>query len=238
MAKRVEEEQVEPEEEIEDATEVVEEVDETPDVTSEKPIGFSEAEVRKRIEKARKEEKDKLYAEMKLKSEAVAALQTGLQEKESLLDELRKDLDDLKDSQLTETEKKEKEILKALEKAEKIKADMEAKQIEWETDVRKARLAAYRERRLREEGPELITEMVTGEDEDEIDSQIDLAKAKYAEIKKTSLEASKAESRTRADRVTATPGADQGLPVDLNEISQDDWPKEKKKLLQRAKQGL
>lgn len=125
------------------------------------------ADVKEFLKKVRQQEKNKLYEVMEKKdnkikelSETVATLETTIKAykegNDTTIADLKLEMDELKGK---------------LEVAEKAKAE-------------KA-LELYREKaiqKVRDEGSDLIDDLVKGNSEEEIDSSIEIAKAKYEEI--------------------------------------------------------
>lgn len=139
----------------------------------------TDRDVIKAIESARSEEKQKLYGRMKEMEEKLEKSK-GLEEKfkaaQEKLEKLKTDdsNDDKTSEQAAEMEKKLAEL----------SAQMTTQQEVFKQAFREQQLEAYRERRLREAGSDLIPDLVGGATEAEIDLSITKAKQSYEAIQK------------------------------------------------------
>lgn len=148
--------------------------------------GATPEEVAAAVEKARKEEKDKLYPQ-------IEALKTGLKEVQDMLREEREEKARLKKEAEEEAERQRKAKLsesdrhtEALQRIEEqLKEEREAR-LRLEEDQRKrdreARLEQYRQTAIQAAGDEIIPDLVRGNTEAEIDAAVLIAKARYAEF--------------------------------------------------------
>jgi len=194
---------------------------------------FSKEQLEAAIEKARKEEKEKLYKNLeeakKTAAEKEQAAKTAAEEKAKLEEKqksfeseqkklaeekaaLQKQVDDLKvkAGEATETEavKKQMAVLEAEVKAAKEREVTLKKQIDAVADagaqrVAEAELARYREQKIRESGIKL-TELVTGKNAQEIDASIAAAQGREKEIREAAEKAT--EEKLRKEFAGSVPG--------------------------------
>lgn len=121
-------------------------------------------EVKDFIQKVRKQEKDKLYAEIQKKDTKIKEL-----EGEILL--LNNRLKSSTETSLNEQEELRTEVQRLSETVAELKKD-----------IRRKELDLFKERALKEAGDELILDLVSGETEEEILASIEVAKQRYQEI--------------------------------------------------------
>lgn len=157
---------------------------------------FSEEELNAAIEKARQQEKDKLYPTISKADERSKAMQDELKELRAFQKKQEKAEADREAAVAAERKKAEEAELSARELIERRQAEFDARlaQIDAENQQRVAlmekeiefsRLQAYTQRRVSEESeniaPELI-DFVGGNTPEEVEASIELVKSKTAQL--------------------------------------------------------
>lgn len=147
--------------------------------------GLSEEEVREKVERVRKEEKDKLYPQIEEVKTALKEVQATLraerEEKEKIKREAAEKAEAERQAKMSETDKT-KEVLIRLEeqlneeRAERVRFEQRLAESQRQDELRR-----YREQVLRAAGDEIIPDLVRGTSETEIDESVKLAKARYEE---------------------------------------------------------
>lgn len=148
--------------------------------------GLSEDEVKKRVESARKEEKDKLYPQLEALKESMKEIQETLRQEREEKERIQQDAKAREDEQrraslssedrLTEAlTKLEEKLSQEQEQREKLQSEIKQSQVE-------ARLATYRAQVIEAANGEIIPDLVRGQSETEIDRAADIAKARYTEL--------------------------------------------------------
>lgn len=192
--------------------------------------------VRGLIEKARSEEKDKLYKTIETRDKDI----TELREK---LKGFQGQLEDKENENLSEVDILQKEIRKLETDLAKLNSDIETEREAARAEKRRAELTAYRERRLREvkDGEQdLVVSLVGGNSEEEIETSIQHAILEYQTIEERILDKSKKEKPSSTPRVTNPAGISSGLGIDpmkVKNMSLDDYKKYRDKLLEAARGG-
>jgi len=195
-------------------------------------------DVRSLVENARSQEKAKLYK--------------SLESKEGEIRQLKEEIDSMK-AQLTAKENdslSEMTVLQNEIKATKDKFEALIVSIESEREAerekrRKAELDAYKERRLREVGDELVLALVGGNSEEAIDASIEMATQEYQNITARALEKAKASSPSPAPKVTNTPKVTNpqgvsGTPLsgkDVRSMSNEDYAKHRDRIREALRKG-
>lgn len=135
----------------------------------------------KALEKARTEEKNKLYPELqRLKGEREEK-EKELSKFKAEAEELRNKLKLTQDSTMTEQQKLEKRLSDLEERTRKAEAEKSEITANAERKVADLELRLYRERKIREAGIELV-ELVTGSTPGEIDAAVERAREREAEL--------------------------------------------------------
>ena len=174
------------------------------------------AKVNEEKEKARKEEKDKLYSEIKTLKEKTSDLEAAKAKAEKEISEAS--AESIKVSANDENKDKEKDV-QMKEELVVLTQGLEKKISNLENELKTERLARYKAEKIAQEGTDLIIEMVQGNSEEEIDNSIKLAKEAFAKYAKP-----KEEKKEIQDKP----------PVDEEEV--DDKEKEKKSLPPKSKE--
>jgi len=196
------------------------------------------------IQQARSQEKAKLYKSIENKDAEIERLQAEVSK-------LSGEIKTKENENLSEVEILQKEINKLRENQEELEQRFQAEREAEAEKRRSAELAAYKERRLREEGEELVSALVGGSSEEEIDDSIDLAKQEYSKIverTKSSLEEQakideeerKQQRRTSTPKVTnpSTPSEDVGVSSeDIKKMTPEEWAKVRDKAKRAALEG-
>lgn len=148
--------------------------------------GLSDDEVNARVEKARQEEKDKLYPQIQELKAGIKELQDHIRaerdEKDRMKREAEEEAERRRVAKLSENEK-QTELLKKLEEQLREQNDeRERFRKELEQRDQKDRLTRYRESQIKLAGDEILPELVSGNSEEEIDRSIEIAKARYKEL--------------------------------------------------------
>jgi chromosome segregation ATPase len=131
-------------------------------------------EVKQFVEKARKQEKDKLYDEIKRKEDKVKAKEKEIKDMETKIKKLETSL---------EKEEEEKSAIK--DKYKTILDDLKEDVNSMKEENKTLGLEAYKERKIRElkeEGKGLIESIVGGDSKEEIDKSITKAVEEYDKI--------------------------------------------------------
>lgn len=176
------------------------------------------AKVNEEKEKARKEEKDKLYSEIKTLKEKTSDLEAAKAKAEKAISEASAELITASANDANKDKEKEKDV-QMKEELVVLTQGLEKKISNLENELKIERLARYRAEKIAQEGTDLIIEMVQGNSEEEIDNSIKLAKEAFAKYAKP-----KEEKKEIQDKP----------PVDEEKV--DDKEKEKKSLPPKSKE--
>lgn len=157
------------------------------------PINFEDL-----IQSARKQEKDKLYPQIKKLEEDKKALieknnahLLNIGEKDSEISSLKKEIEQLKSKGASTSSDNEKKLQSEVDtlkseldtlKASTVSREDIEKEIKAEYEVK-----LYREQKLREVGTSAIPELITGTTKEEIDSSLELAKKRFQDIQQQVL---------------------------------------------------
>lgn len=148
--------------------------------------GATPEEVKAAVEKARQEEKDKLYPQLDALKESIKEIQQALRDEREEKEQIKRDAEAEKERQrlakLSDSEKTLEAIRKLEEQlraSQERQIDLERRQTERE---RSEELRRYKEAQIKAAGDEIIPELVFGKSEAEIDRAVDNAKARYAEL--------------------------------------------------------
>lgn len=148
--------------------------------------GASAEEVKAAVEKARKEEKDKLYPQITELKESIKEMQEYLRQEREEKEQIKADAEAEKErrrqEKLSDSEKTLEAIRKLEEKLTEEREERRKLDERWEAEKRKNGLEAYRQLAIQAAGNDIIPELVTGNTEEEIDNAVQIAKARYAEL--------------------------------------------------------
>ncbi len=225
----------------------------------------TETEINERIEAARKQEKEKLYPELEKRKADGEKLETERNALQKKLDDLQAKVDADKkseeaerkakeDAKLSETEKltKRLEELEASQAKDRLENETLKKQIEVVADegaraLTQADLANYRERRLREEGVQLI-ELVGGNTTEEIDAAITNATPREEDLATKARKEAEEQYQKKLAEVVPRPGApstsagtsdvfDGKTARDIARLPADQYQAYRDKLLAKAREA-
>ena len=162
------------------------------------PKGLSEEEVNRRIEEARKQEKDKLYGKIE-KLEGNLTTLTELAEaerkaKEDAEAKARAAAEEERQKGLSENEKSAERLRAVEERLAEEARQREELQQALEDEKLQRELEAYRHQVLSEAGDEIIPELVTGNSKEAIEQNAAIAKDKYKQLFDAALEKAKGEA--------------------------------------------
>lgn len=145
-----------------------------PSAAAQQP-NFSDPAVVAAVQRARQEEKQKLYGTINKNKDTMREQSQRLEAQQSEINDLRTQIASLSKGEL----KGDAAVQAALES---LKAELQAttrRNEELNRQIRQSQLDSYRERRLREIGTEIFVEMVGGQTEAEIDYSIERAAEAY-----------------------------------------------------------
>lgn len=171
--------------------------------------GLSEDEVNERVQKARKEEKDKLYPQLEEVKNALKEVQQTLraerEEKEAIKKKAEEEAEAERVKQLSADEQT-KEVLHRLE--EQLREEREARERfkqELEQEKKSEALRRYRAEAIQAANiPKPLQAMVNGNSKEEIDEAVKYAKASHEEI----VEQAKEEARKQFRKGLSTANPD------------------------------
>lgn len=143
--------------------------------------GITEEEAIRRVEKARREEKDKLYAQLEAEKAKQRTIELDMAKLTAQLEEMKASASGKSEveARLKEAQDKQSELVLKLNL---IQEQYETKIKEYEDKTKKIELDAYRERVIREAGNKILPELVTGDSKEAIDNSVAKARQRYAEI--------------------------------------------------------
>lgn len=188
--------------------EIKQEKEEKEKAEKEKASELTAEEVTKLIEKARKQEKDKLYPEItELKGQVkdlLALAEKSEDEKERIKKEAEKQAEKERQKGQSAEERLADQLSRfeerlAEERAERdrlsaeVKEERERLNTELSEERTQRKLDEYKAQLLRDAGDEIIEELVTGTTVEELDKSKALAEAKYKELFDAALEKAKGE---------------------------------------------
>lgn len=159
------------------------------------------SEVARAIEKARREEKEKLYPEIERLKAARAEGEAKAAELEQQLEAQRLEVEGLRTGKVEETESINKELRELRKKNQKLETAIENVATEAAAKLRASELAAYREKQIRASGIQQLAELVGGDSEEAIDAAIKRAKEKEDAI----FEKAREEARAKLADSLPTP---------------------------------
>lgn len=152
--------------------------------------GLSEQDIIKAVEKARSEEKDKLYPQIDALKESLKdiqdALRTEREEKENIKRQAEEKAEADRIAKLSESDKTTEALRRIEEQLTAERRAREAVEQRLADQARKAELAKYRESAIAAAGDSIkfFESLITGNSEAEIDAAINKAKASATELEK------------------------------------------------------
>lgn len=170
--------------------------------------GLTEDQVNERVQKARKEEKDKLYPQLEEVKSALREVQEELkaerEQKEAVKREAQKQAEEERKAKLSADEVTREMVARLEEQLKEEREERERFKSELEERSRREEINRYKQNALQAAGNELIPELVKGNSVEEIDRSIQIAKARYAEV----VEKAKEEARKQFQRGLSTASPD------------------------------
>lgn len=143
---------------------------------------YTKSQLDEMLNKARKEEKDKLYKSLEKTKKEAQELQS---ERDKVLDDLkltREQLSTLKDSNMSDIEKVNKQIELLAEQNELLKKQLENVSHQAEERVRMSEVNSYKAKKIEQSGL-LFPEMVVGNTPEEIDASISMLKEREKSVR-------------------------------------------------------
>jgi hypothetical protein len=194
------------------------------------------------IEKARKQEKDKLYNKMKELEDKNKMFEDFLNQEKQKAEQYAQQLQRQKEQQMSEEEKIKQTVSKLVEQNDYLSKQLEEVARTSQERLRESELKAYKAQALAKNNV-LIPELVSGNSVDEIDNAIKLAKEKEQQLLK------QAEERVRAEVVATLPKPSQSASVpeqvsnmidprkkyEIANLKPEEFAKYKAELLQKAR---
>lgn len=216
--------------------------------------GPSREELNATLSKVRSDEKAKYQPKLDKAKDTIDTLKSQLSDKESALKTANESIRQFENSDLSETERlrKEAEIAKeqvaeATRKAEEATKQVQIVADEAATAVLEARMDAYKQRRISEVGLTL-TELVSGNSEEDIEASIATAKAREDQIFSRAREEERVKLAGQLPRPIAPSGGNRSgsstevfTPIDRQSASRlkgDDYRKVRDSLMDKAKQAM
>jgi hypothetical protein len=198
------------------------------------------------IEKARKQEKDKLYAKMKELEDKNKLFEDFLNKEKQKAEEYAQQLERQKQMQMSEEERIKQTVSKLVEQNDTLSKQLEEVARNAQEKLRESELRAYKAQALAKSNV-LIPELVSGNSVEEIDQAIRFAKEKEQQILK------QAEERVRQEVVSTLPKPSQSATIpdntsavlidprkkyEIANMKSEDFAKYKADLLQKARSGF
>ena len=164
---------------------------------------YSQQELDSHVNKARKDEKDKLYPDIEAQKTKISDLQVRLREANEKIDTLKAKNPNMNPDPAAKTENDklvaEVESLKATlntiqtKTDEAIAAALNRQKAEFDSILSTKDLESYRNRMIAEAGGKIIPELVNGNSREEVDAAVAKAKQRYEEIFGTGAKAKETE---------------------------------------------
>jgi hypothetical protein len=194
------------------------------------------------IEKARKQEKDKLYNKMKELEDKNKMFEDFLNQEKQKAEQYAQQLQRQKEQQMSEEERIKQTVSKLVEQNDYLSKQLEEVAKTSQERLRQSELKAYKAQALAKNNV-LIPELVSGNSVDEIDNAIKFAKEKEQQLLK------QAEERVRAEVVATLPKPSQSASVpeqvsnmidprkkyEIANLKPEEFAKYKAELLQKAR---
>lgn len=172
------------------------------------------------IEKARKQEKDKLYNKMKELEDKNKMFEDFLNKEKQKAEEYAAQLQRQKEQQMSEEERIRQTVSKLVEQNDYLSKQLDEVAKTSQEQLRQSELKAYKAQALAKNNV-LIPELVSGNSVDEIDNAIKLAKEKEQLLLK------QAEERVRAEVVATLPKPSQSVSIPDQQASNMIDPRKK-----------
>lgn len=183
------------------------------------------------VEKARSQEKDKLYKTIEAKDDTIKELKEQIKT-------LQKQLDELGNQNLSKEQVMEKQIKELTETIENLKAEIQAEREKAEKEKREAEFKAYKERRLRElseQGIEYLPDLIGGDNEEEFEKSIEKSIQRYKELQEEfEKRLGKSGEKKASTPKTTNPAGSQvkALSIeDIRKMTPEEYAKHRAKIL-------
>lgn len=208
----------------------------TPVVEKKEEKGISKEVVEKMLEKVRKEEKDKVYANLDKVKKEVSKKEKEIAERVKEVEKLENDLKIKTDESLSEREILEKSFSdKFKEQSGNIK-ELESTLIGMKKAIDDKELELYRDKLIYNTEDGIIEALVIGKNKEELDNSLVKAKKEYKIISDRILNKAK-EMKSKIPTVAnVSVDTDEKEKLNLNDMTTDEWEKERKNVLEKLKQ--
>jgi len=167
---------------------------------------YSQEEVQALLEKARTDEKKKVYPELDKLKKAKEQSSKQIQALESQLSTRQSEIDDIRSGKTAEIDSISRELAELREQNKRLEQTIDNVANAAAERVRVSELNSFREQKLREAGLKHLAPFVVGESEEEILQSIEQNKEREAKI----LETAKLEARTELSATLPRPLAPDG----------------------------
>ena len=202
-------------------------------------------DVAKLIEKARREEKDKLYPEIDRLKNVKASGEAKVAELEAQLTATRKEVEGLRTGKVKEKESINRELRELHEQNSKLEIAITNVAAEAAAKLQASELEAYKEKSIRKSGIQQLSDLVVGNTKEELDTAIKKAKDKEEAIFKQAREEARAKLADTLPAPLAPDGTHGRGPAptvtpkqkyDIASLKGEDYRKYRDQLLADAKQ--
>lgn len=206
---------------------------------------IAKADIAKLIEKARREEKDKLYPEIDRLKKAKSDGDSRVTELEAQLEATRQEVEGLRTGKVEEKESINKELRELREHNQKLEEAIKTVASDAAEKLQASELKAYKEKAIRESGIKQLHELVQGNTQEEIDTAVKKAKEKEDAIFKKAEEDARAKLADSLPTPISPDGTQGRGPspsvtpkqqYDIAKLKGDDYRKYRDQLLAEAKQ--
>lgn len=143
---------------------------------------LTEAEVAERLEKARAEEKRKVFGKIETLTKEKEELAQRYEKAETDLKTAQADRDKLREGKSSEVDSIQKELQEMRAKNEKLETAIDNVATEAAAQIQQLEVKAYREQIIREQNIELV-ELVSGKTTEEVDASVKKAIEREAQLK-------------------------------------------------------
>lgn len=196
--------------------------------------GASPDEVKDAVERARKEEKDKLYPQLTALKDSIKDIQETLraerEEKERIKAEADAEKERRRQEKLSDSERTLEAIRKLEEKLELERQAREASDRRWQEAQQKQEVDKYRAQVIAAADGEIIEEIVSGSTVEEVDRTAQIAKARFAELAERFKNVQGNEVRRNLSRTSTNPDTaaleEQDINENLTAVDQDKYLKD------------
>lgn len=204
---------------------------------------YAEEQITELIEKARSDEKSKVFSKLEALKASNDEVQKKLEELENAKKEIEKDRDALREGRTSELKSVNEELAQLREQNEKLHKAFEASVETATLKIREQELKTYRAERLRAEKVE-IEELVAGDSEEEIDKSIERALEKQKAIEERLREEIRKDLAKDLPKPVLSDGSQGRGPTPVitpqnrqvaARLQGDEYAKRRQELLQEAK---